>query len=70
MNKVIRASRYAGAALLGLMALAVTDRPSELGRQSIVSTADAIVGRPLTPVSVAGVARRTARRCASGVYAC
>jgi hypothetical protein len=70
MNKVIRASRYAGAAILGLMALAVTDRPSELGRQSIVSTADAIVGRPLTPVSVAGVARRTARRCASGVYAC
>jgi hypothetical protein len=70
MNKVLRASRYAGAALLGLMALAVTDRPSELGRQSIVSTADAIVGRPLTPVSVAGVARRTARRCANGVYAC
>ena len=28
----------------------------------LVSTADAIVGRPLTPVSVAGVARRTARR--------
>jgi hypothetical protein len=70
MNKVLRVSRYAGAALLGLMALAVTDRPSDLGRQSIVSTADAIVGRPLTPVSVAGVARRTARRCANGVYAC
>ena len=33
--------------------------PSE---QSFVSTAEAIVGRPLTPVSVAGVARRTARR--------
>ena len=27
-----------------------------------VATAEAIVGRPLTPVSVAGVARRTARR--------
>jgi len=27
-----------------------------------VSTAEAIVGRPLTPVSVAGVGRRTARR--------
>lgn len=27
-----------------------------------ISTAEAIVGRPLTPVSVAGVARRTARR--------
>lgn len=30
----------------------------------------AVVGRPLTPVSVAGVARRTARRCAVGVYYC
>ena len=27
-----------------------------------VTTAKAVVGRPLTPVSVAGVARRTARR--------
>jgi hypothetical protein len=35
-----------------------------------VSTAEAIVGRPLTPMSYAGVARRTARRCAAGVYYC
>lgn len=35
-----------------------------------VSPAIARVGRPLTPVSVAGVARRTARRCAAGVYYC
>jgi hypothetical protein len=35
------------------------------GWPSFVSTADAIVGRPLTPVSYAGVARRTARRCAA-----
>jgi hypothetical protein len=28
----------------------------------VVATAEAIVGRPLTPVSYAGVARRTARR--------
>ena len=34
---------------------------------SFVSTAEAEVGRPLTPVSVAGVGRRTARRCAAGV---
>jgi hypothetical protein len=33
-----------------------------------VPQAHAVVGRPLTPVSVAGVARRTARRCAVGVY--
>ncbi|MEJ2097419.1 MAG: hypothetical protein P8Y40_00520 [Desulfobacterales bacterium] len=31
-------------------------------KAQIVSIAEAIVGRPLTPVSVAGVARRTARR--------
>ncbi|MBL0374599.1 hypothetical protein JJB09_21540 [Rhizobium sp. KVB221] len=37
---------------------------------SFVSDASARVGRPLTPVSVAGVARRTARRCAVGVYYC
>lgn len=36
----------------------------------ISSPAEARVGRPLTPVSVAGVARRTARRCAAGVYYC
>jgi len=35
---------------------------------STVSSAEAVVGRPLTPVSVAGVARRTTRRCAAGVY--
>ena len=40
------------------------------GAHGLVSEAQAIVGRPLTPVSVAGVARRTARRCAVGVYYC
>jgi hypothetical protein len=35
-----------------------------------IPQAHAVVGRPLTPVSVAGVARRTARRCAVGVYTC
>jgi hypothetical protein len=40
------------------------------GSFGIISSAEARVGRPLTPVSVAGVARRTARRCAAGVYYC
>ena len=44
--------------------LSVPDVPS------FVAAAEARVGRPLTPVSVAGVARRTARRCAVGVYDC
>jgi hypothetical protein len=37
---------------------------------SVISTAEAVVGRPMTPVSGAGVARRTVRRCAAGVYSC
>lgn len=37
------------------------------GVPGFVSTAEAVVGRPLTPVSVAGVARRSSRRCAAGV---
>ena len=40
------------------------------GAQQLVPTAEARVGRPLTPVSVAGVGRRTVRRCAVGVYNC
>ena len=37
---------------------------------SFVSQAEARVGRPLTPVSVAGVGRRTRRRCRNGTYNC
>jgi nucleoside permease NupC len=37
------------------------------GAESFVSTAEAVVGRPLTPVSVAGVARRTTRRTVARV---
>ena len=40
------------------------------GVHSFVSTAEAVIGRPLTPMSYAGVARRTSRRCAAGVYSC
>ena len=38
------------------------------GLPGLVSTAVAVVGRPLTPMSAAGVARRTSRRCAAGAY--
>jgi len=38
--------------------------------QDLMPDAEARVGRPLTPVSVAGVGRRTVRRCAAGVYNC
>jgi len=41
--------------------------PAVPGIPDFVSRAEAVVGRPLTPASVAGVARRSARRCAAGV---
>ena len=54
---------------VGLMAITIWAFCLELGERfeipgvrSFVSTAEAVVGRPLTPVSVAGVARRSARR--------
>ena len=62
---------------VGLLAITICAICLEIGErfeipgvQSLVSTAQAIVGRPLTPMSYAGVARRTARRCAVGVYYC
>ena len=49
------------ASLVGLSLLAVDSlAPPPIG--SFVSTAHAVVGRPITPGSVAGVARRTTRR--------
>ena len=56
--------------MLGLLAMEVGERLSVPGVSGYVATAEARVGRPLTPVSVAGVARRTTRRCAAGVYNC
>ena len=65
--------------ILGIVLIAgiIMTFGSEIGQQLSVPgarhlfpTAEARVGRPLTPVSVAGVARRTVRRCAVGVYNC
>lgn len=70
---------------LSLLALGVTVGGLEIGTSlsvpgfsGVLSEAHAIVGRPLTPLSVAGVARRTSRRttrrvmrrCAAGLYYC
>jgi hypothetical protein len=63
-----------GPGLLALLALVVALDVARLAGlrhvPSFVTPAEAVVGRPLTPVSYAGVARRTARRCAAGVYYC
>ena len=55
------------AGIIGLGGLELAERLSISGVHNFVSTAEARVGRPLTPVSVAGVARRSTRRCAAGV---
>ena len=49
------------ALLIGIGIIGLFDLPIPVVH-NFVTTAKAVVGRPLTPVSVAGVARRTARR--------
>ena len=58
------------AGIIVLCGLELGERVSIPIVNSVISSADAVVGRPLTPVSVAGVARRTSRRCAAGAYDC
>ena len=58
-----------GSALV-ILGAELGERLAVPGVHSLIPTAEAVVGRPLTPVSVAGVARRTVRRCAVGVYRC
>jgi len=55
---------------LGIAGLELGEALSVPGVHGVVAEAQARVGRPLTPVSVAGVGRRTVRRCAVGVYYC
>jgi len=58
-------------ALLGLATAGEVHSPgSHFGLLGLVSPAEARLGRPLSPVSVAGAGRRTVRRCAAGVYNC
>ena len=70
----MKASKRFGIMLLAAIAAVggseFGERLSLPGIQSLIPKAEARVGRPLTPVSVAGVGRRTVRRCAVGVYYC
>jgi hypothetical protein len=70
MTKAKQFGLAMSAVMLGLLAMEVGERLSVPGVGGYLATAEARVGRPLTPVSVAGVARRTTRRCATGVYNC
>lgn len=70
----MRVSKRIGALFFAVIMLAfgaeVGERYSIPGIQGFIPNVEARVGRPLTPVSVAGVARRSVRRCAVGVYHC
>ena len=67
MTKLKRLGLPLGVLTLGLLAMEVREQLSVPWVSGYIATAQAVVGRPLTPVSVAGVARRSARRCAAGV---
>jgi len=54
---------------IGLSALFVAEPPQPGGPSFGLSRAEAVIGRPLTPLSYAGVARRTTRRAEVGVGA-
>src|SRR5262249_1267223 len=61
-TRTLTVSRLALAAAAGAVSLLINDHLSLTAQPSLISQADARVGRPLTPVSTAGVARRTERR--------
>lgn len=54
--------------VLGAVCLSLVGSYLPAGIGGFVATVEAVIGRPLTPLSVAGVARRTARRCRAGIY--
>jgi hypothetical protein len=62
MRKFTKALVAIGTLLFVAGDINVADHQVGLGLFPLASDAQAMVGRPLTPVSVAGVARRTTRR--------
>jgi len=68
MTMVKRIGTFLLVAIFCALCLELSERILPPSVNGFDSTVEAIVGHPLTPVSVAGVARRTARRCAAGVY--
>ena len=62
MTRAIRLSFIAVAAISGVAWLFISEKASLTSPETFVSSAEARIGRPLTPLSYAGVARRTTRR--------
>jgi hypothetical protein len=70
MNRLKKAGLMTLIAAIVLIASEIGSQLEIPGVQSSIPEANARVGRPLTPISVAGVGRRTVRRCAVGAYHC
>jgi len=66
MIRGLKASRWALGAAVGIACLFISDNVSLTDTSSLITQANARVGRPMTPASVAGVARRTERRAVVG----
>jgi hypothetical protein len=62
MRKFLKATVFASAILLGAADIELGGQQANFGTFSFTSQAQARVGRPRTPRSAAGVARRTTRR--------
>jgi hypothetical protein len=58
--------RWALASAVGAACLLISESGPISGSGWLVSQASAVIGRPLTPLSYAGVARRTTRRAVVG----
>ena len=70
MNKLKKTGIALTFGIIMIAGAEIGERFSVPGVHSLVPASEARVGRPLTPVSIAGVARRTVRRCAVGIYKC
>jgi hypothetical protein len=68
MKNQTRAWRAALAVAAGGACMLISDNWVSLRHGSLVTEANAVIGRPLTPGSVAGVARRTGRRAVRRSY--
>ncbi len=62
----LKASKWALGAAVAIACLFINDNASVTQGSSLITQANARVGRPATPGSVAGVARRTTRRAVVG----
>lgn len=62
--RLVQLSLWAFVLILVLLAAPIEQRPERVVADGfcLIPSAHAVIGRPLTPLSYAGVARRTARR--------